>query len=137
MKSAMNNMTATELRELIAAAQQRLEKLDAGKVQVRWAVDWHRADRQKPYLAIIGKAAPGSRFPMEYQFVNEFWKENSRNDSPCHAKYEGALPAGTILKARTGGSMKNEYLNYYIVDAGAENGLREIEAAEALKIVNG
>lgn len=53
----LNNMTATELRELIAAAQQQLEKLDAGKVQVSWAVDWHRADRQKPYLAIINKAA--------------------------------------------------------------------------------
>jgi len=125
---ALRTLTTPELKELIEAAQAEITKRKNANnlVSINWSVDWYRADRQRPYLAIITKKDN----KLSYKFLNSFTKENSGVASPCHAAYTGELPVGTILKARTGGSMKNEYLDFYEVTA---NGLVEIEAGQALR----
>jgi len=100
-------------------------------VNVRWSCDWHRADRNRPYLAVISRGENR----LSYNFINSFDKENSSPKSACHAAFNGKLEAGIVLKARTGGSVKNEYLYYYVVDASADNGIREIEYTEAMELL--
>jgi len=129
----INEMNITELTDLIAAASAQIEILKHKNNLVHISWQGRSNDRRKgtPYFAILTRG--DGKFA--YNFVSDTSYDSRKANSGVDAVYEGDLPAGTVVRFRAGASWKNDYSFYAVVDASAENNLREISELEAKKIV--
>jgi hypothetical protein len=134
IKMRINEMNITELTDLIAAASAQIEILrnTNSLVHISWQGRSDDLRKGKPYFAILTR---GVVFEFVYNFVSDTSYDSRKANSGVDAVYEGDLPAGTVVRYRAGASWKNDYSFYAVVDASAENNLREISELEAKKIV--
>jgi len=130
----INEMTLTELTDLIAEATAQIEALKNANnlVHIVWSGEVSDARKGKPYFAILSRGEEGK---FAYNFVSDSEYASKKQNAAVFAKFEGDLPAGTVVRYRSGASWKNDYSFYAVVDASAENNLREIGELKAKKLV--
>lgn len=130
----INEMSITELTDLIAAASAQIEILrnTNSLVHISWQGRSDDLRKGKPYFAILTRGDDGK---FAYNFVSDTAYDSRKANSGVDAVFEGDLPAGTVVRYRAGASWKNDYTFYAVVDASAENNLRVISELEAKKIV--
>lgn len=129
----INEMNITELTDLIAAASAQIEVLKNTNslVHISWQGRSDDLRKGRPYFAILTRG--DGKFA--YNFVSDTSYDSRKANSGVDAVFEGDLPAGTVVRCRVGASWKNDYSYYAVVDASAENNLREISELDAKKIV--